>query len=295
MPAYEWLGKNRYFEVLSALSRENRSDDKVLMLSEIDLSSVERLRAAREILTGTRPSYTALVVKAVALALRRHPYANRLPVRWPFWTRLVQFQESDVSVAVERDTPGFEQVAFVGTLRKADSKDLAAIHHELRGLTRITPESCAPLRNFKWMIERLPARLAIGLISLPRWFPKLWVEHRGGAVLISSPGKYGVDVIAAAWPWPLGFSFGFAKERPVAVHGQVVVRRTMTLTMSFDRYVMAGAPAARFMSTVQKYLEDAETYLDGCTYATIGEQMAQPTTSPVQTREASPAKHEVLP
>jgi hypothetical protein len=111
------------------------------------------------------------------------------------------------------------------------------------------------------LIQKLPCRLARWIFSLPRWFPKMWVEHRGGAVMISSPAKYGVDVMVGAWPWPLGFSFGLVKERPVALAGAVAVRPTMMLTMSFDRRLMGGAPAARFFHTVCRFLEEAETQL----------------------------------
>ena len=81
--------------------------------------------------------------------------------------------------------------------------------------------------------------------------------------MISSPAKYGVDMMVGHWPWPVGFSFGLVKERPVAVDGQVLARPTMTLIMSFDRRLMAGAPAARFFNAVAQALETAESTLTG--------------------------------
>ncbi len=86
----------------------------------------------------------------------------------------------------------------------------------------------------------------------------MWVEHRGGAAVVSSPGKYGVDAIAGTWPWPIGFSFGYVKDRPVAANGKTLVRPTMIVTMSFDRRLMGGAPAARFFATVCRLLENAD-------------------------------------
>ena len=80
--------------------------------------------------------------------------------------------------------------------------------------------------------------------------------------MISSPAKYGVDIMVGAWPWPLGFSFGLVKERAMALKGEVVVRPTMALTMSFDRRLMGGAPAARFFRSVCDLLEDAEQTLE---------------------------------
>lgn len=261
MHEFTTLRHSRFFRILHGLNKENMSDNKVAMLSEVDMSAVERLRKQTESQTGIRPSYTAMVVKAVSLALRRHPHANRIPVGFLGWRRLIQLHIVDMTVAVERDLPGIEQGVFAATIRHTDEKDLAVLTRELRDLANATPETCSRWRQFKWIVEHLPAPLALWVLSVPRWFARLWVEHRGGAVMISSPAKYGVDVMVGAWPWPLGFSFGFVKERPVVVDHQVVVRPTMTLTMSFDRRLMAGAPAARFFQTVCENLEKAEVIL----------------------------------
>jgi 2-oxoacid dehydrogenases acyltransferase (catalytic domain) len=261
MSEYSLAPKSPFFEVLDGLNRENKSDNKVAMISEIDMSSAQRLRRRLEDETRTRPSYTALVTKAVSLALCRHPHANRIPVRGLFRRRVIQLQHVDMTIAVERDFPGVEQGVFAGTIRQTDEKDLVAITRDLRDLADATPETCERWRLFKWIVEKFPARLALWLVSLPRYSPRLWIEHRGGAAMISSPAKYGVDLMVAAWPWPLGFSFGFVKERAVVVDGAVIARPTMTLTMSFDRRLMAGAPAARFFETICTFLTEAETYL----------------------------------
>ena len=79
--------------------------------------------------------------------------------------------------------------------------------------------------------------------------------------MISSPAKYGIDMLVGNWPWPIGFSFGLVKERPIVVDGVVVARPTMMLIMSFDRRLMAGAPAARFFSAVGGCLQSAESSL----------------------------------
>lgn len=259
MNAWVSLSRNRYFEVLGAMNAENRSDCKVGMLSEVDLSGVERVRSALRHADGNKPSYTSFVALAVAKVLREQPHANRISVEWPFWMRIVQLRDVHLSIAVERDQPGIEQAVFVGTIRDTDRKDLIEITRELRSLASATPQNCPRWRTFSWIVERLPCWMSRWLLSMPRWFPGMWVEHRGGAAMISSPAKYGVDVMMGAWPWPLGFSFGYVKERPVAVDGAVVVRPTMTLTMSFDRRLMGGAPAARFFNRVVQILERADT------------------------------------
>lgn len=258
MSDFKILGKNRFFEVLGSLNVENHGDNKVAMLSEIDMSSVERLRVKNARLAGVKPSYTAFVAKAVSLSLREQPHANRIAIEFPFWKRIVQLNDVHMTVAVERDQPDLEQAVYAGTIRHTDKLDLTAITRELQALAQATPETSERWRKLKWIVEKLPCWLARRVLSIPRWSPSLWIEHRGGAVMISSPAKYGVDIMVGAWPWPLGFSFGLVKQRPLAVGGEVVVRQTMMLTMSFDRRLMGGAPAARFFRTVCDHLENAE-------------------------------------
>ncbi len=261
MSAWTVVPKSPYFNVSDGLDRENRSDNKIAMLAELDMSSAERLREAVKTESGVKPSYTALVAKAVSLALRRHPHANRILVGPRFWSRVIQLTDVDTTVAVERDLPGQEQAVFAGTIRGTDFKDLATLTNELRELADVTPETSARLRQFKWIVEKLPRPLVFFVLGLPRLMASMWVEHRGGAVLISSPAKYGVDIMSGAWPYPLGFSFGKVKPRPVVIDNEVVARPTMWLTMSFDRRLMAGAPAARFFSSVCAFLSDAEDVL----------------------------------
>lgn len=260
MKKYSVVRTSPYFRVADGLNRENRANFKVGMVSELDMSSANDLRDQVKIATGIKPSYTALVMKAVALALRAHPYTNRIPTGL-IRHRTVQLHDVDVSVAVERDQAGHEQAVFVGTIRKADEKDLVTITRELSSLASATPETNKRWRTFKWMVEKLPSRVAVLLASLPRWFPSLWVEHRGGTALISSPAKYGVDMMMATWSWPLGYSFGLVKDRPVVVNKEIVVRPTMTFTMSFDRRMLGGAPAARFFATACRFLQNATMWL----------------------------------
>src|SRR5262245_51970035 len=169
MKNYTVIKKSRYFNALGGLSRENMNDAKVAMSSEIDLTSAERVRQSIEESVGVKPSYTALVTKAVSLALREQPHANRVPVGPWFWTKVLQLNTIDVSVMVERDVPGDEQAAFAATIRDTDKKDLATLTRELRELANATPETSARWRQFKWIVENLPNKLAVWTLSVPRW------------------------------------------------------------------------------------------------------------------------------
>lgn len=263
--AYTIEPKNRYFEAIRAVAEyEIRPGNTVMFLSEVDLTEVERVRARAT--AGRRPSYTAFVVKAVAMALRDFPYANRRVCRRPWLPfsgpRLQQFHQSDVAVACERDIPGAESIAFLDVLRDADRLSLAEITEALHHLAVCDPSTNKQWREFSTLVARLPSWLSTLLIRLPCLVPSLWAEYRGGAVLVSSPAKYGVDVVAGTWTHPLGVSFGIARRRPVVRGEAIMACPTFTLTLSFDRRVMAGAQAARFFRQIVERLENAETEME---------------------------------
>lgn len=255
------LPKNAYFEAnRSIVEYEIRPAHTVTFVSEVDLTEVEAMRKAS---TGVRrPSYTAFVAKAIALALKEFPYANRRVVRrpwWPFGKRLQKFTHIDIAVAAERDMPGVEFCAFADIIRDAETRSLDELTAWLHELATCDASTNKQWREFSGLITKLPRWLSATLIRMPCWFPGLWVKYRGGAVLISSPAKYGVDSVLTTWTWPLGFSFGLVKERPIVVDGQLVVRPTFNLTLNFDRRVMAGAQGARFFKRVVDVLTHAQS------------------------------------
>lgn len=261
MPDFRFLPRNHFFEVVGGIMFENHGDNKVGMLSEIDMTQCIALREAIFRETGQKPSYTACVTRAVALALKTHPYANRITLEVPFFKRIVQLDQINITVAVERDKPGLEQATYAGTIVRTDELSLTDLNNELKRIANVEGEHGERWELFKKIVTKLPAPLARFILRFPRLWPSLWIEHRGGPAMISSPAKYGVDMLVGNWPWPLGISFGLVKDRPRVVDGELTIRPTMMLTMSFDRRIMAGAPAARFFNTLSTLLESAQTSL----------------------------------
>lgn len=251
---------------VSIVEYESRRVVGANFFSEVDLTQIERIRT-REGLTGAsrRTPYTAFVVKAVAKALSDFSYANaRIFPRFAcglFGRTLVRFKKVDVAVAAERNQPGLEAIAFCDVLRSADQMPLTGISEWLSALANADANSNKQWSDFNRTIKSLPRWLAALMIRMPCYFPSMWTKYRGGSVLVSSPGKYGVDMIGATWVWPLGVSFGVVRERPVVSGGQIIASPTFTLTLSFDRRMLAGAPAARFFRRIVVILENAETEL----------------------------------
>lgn len=261
--AYTIEPRNKFFGAIRAVAEfEVRPGPTYTFVSQVDLTEIEAVRRAAG---KPAPSYTAFVAKAVALALREFPYANRRVCRPPsrLWlvTRLQTFKRCDIAVASERDVPGAESVAFYDVFRDVDQQSLQALTQGLRELATSDIETNAQWRSFSSLVTRLPQWLSTLLIRLPYFFPRLWLRYRGAAVLISSPAKYGVDAVMASQSFPLAVAFGLAKLRPVVRGDQVVPCMTFTLSVNVDRRIMAGAKSARFYKRIIELLEQATTTL----------------------------------
>lgn len=244
--------------VCSIVRRELHPRAAVSFFNEVDLTAVDRLRRSQP--EGERIPYNAYLTRAVARAMREFPYANRMIApRWLSFmrrARTVQFESVDIGFAVERELPDSPPIAFVDIIRDADTLSLEEITGWLKQLRTADLDNNSQWRSFYRIITTLPRHLASFLIGLPVRSTDLWRKYRGGPVLISCPAKYGVDMVATTWSWPLGVSIGMVRERPIVRAGEIVVAPTAMLTLVFDRRVMAGAQAARFFKRLTELMED---------------------------------------
>jgi len=255
------LRPNRIAQAFWTLNREMTPANKASFHREIDATAMDRLR--REILgaESVKPSYTALVIKAATIALREYPYANRAILGFPGFRRIVQFHNMDITVAIEKQVPQAEAVVLADTILAADSKSLGQITRELQHSLNADAEENPRWKLFFTLLSRLPVCLSRWILRSPRYLPGQWVKHRGNACFVNSPAKYGIDFVVADMVWPLTVMFGWVKERPIAIAGQVEVRKTMPLSIIFYRRIMAGAPAAKFFNRLAEILEIADTEL----------------------------------
>lgn len=239
-------------------SREMNPAHSVVFTKEVDARIIEGIRQGSK----TRPSYTAFVAKALAIALCEFPYANRRLFWSPLWPfcRLVQaFQGVDIGVACEKGDATRPTETFLDVMRGAETRTLGDMTVWLRALAQSGPATNGQWRTFLRLVYHFPSPLTFFLASvLPTWVPSLWARYRGGAAFISSPAKYGIDRVTATWSAPVCVSFGLVRERPIARDGRVIAAPTFDLVMSFDRRIMAGAQAARFFARMVQLLERAD-------------------------------------
>lgn len=169
---------------------------------------------------GTKPTVSDVLTKVCAAALMRHRAVNA-----HFTGDSVQrFPAADVGIAV-----AIADGLIVPVIRSAE---------------RLTIGEVAAARA--------------DLVERARSGKLKQADLEGGTFTISNLGMYGVERFVAVLNPPQAaiLAVGAAEERPVAVDGEVLIRPTMTMTLTCDHRSIDGATASEFLRTVKTLLEE---------------------------------------
>lgn len=186
--------------------------------------SADALVVAREQLKtgGIKVSFNDFVIRACALALRHHPEVNS--GYHSSNASIIRFKTIDISIAVS-----MEAGLITPIIRHADYKNLGEISAEMKNLAERA-------RQGKLVRE----------------------EYMGGSFSISNLGMYGIsDFVAVINPPQAAIlAVGGIEEKAIVKQGNLAVGKTMHLTLSGDHRVIDGVNGAKFLKTLQKYLEN---------------------------------------
>jgi len=83
-------------------------------------------------------------------------------------------------------------------------------------------------------------------------------EMEGATFTTSNLGMYGIEEFTAIINPPNAciLAIGAIRDVPVVKNGMIVPGKRMRLTLSCDHRIVDGATGARFLKTVQQYLEE---------------------------------------
>ncbi len=192
--------------------------------SDVNMKRAIEFRSALNATEDVKISYTDIIVKAAAIALRRNPKVNS---SWAGDT-IIQHGSIHVGIAVALDDGLITPV-----IRDADAKGLAQISAEAKDLA-----SRARERKLK---------------------PE---EYAGGTFTISNLGMFDVENFAAIINPPEAgiLAVGSIMEMPVVEERQIVIGQRMKITLSCDHRVIDGAVGAQFMSDLKNILENPATF-----------------------------------
>src|SRR2546421_7476657 len=191
---------------------------QVTLSTEVDVSALVQLR--EELKQQFALTYTDLVVKAVARAVKGYPRLNA----WIEGEQIRLVPAIHIGVAVALD-----EGLIVPVVRDADRRSLREIAQETQRLALCAREG-----------------------TLTR------EEVMGSTFSVTNLGMYGIDAFTPIINPPESAILGVGRiyEKLVRDPQRAERRQVMTLSLTFDHRAVDGAPAAAFLQTIGKHLEN---------------------------------------
>lgn len=192
---------------------------------EVDMDNAMASRSVINSLPDTKVSFNDMVIKAVAMALKKHPKVNS---QWKDEATVLH-HHVHIGVAVAVD-----EGLVVPVLKFADSLSLSQIGANVKDLaSRSRSKKIQPS------------------------------EMEGSTFTISNLGMFGIESFTSIINQPNSaiLSVGAIVEKPVVKNGQIVVGNTMKLTLACDHRTVDGATGAEFLQTLRHYIENPVTML----------------------------------
>ncbi|WP_310992814.1 pyruvate dehydrogenase complex dihydrolipoamide acetyltransferase [Aequorivita marina] len=190
---------------------------------ELDMDHAIAAREAINAAPDVKISFNDMVIKACAMALRKHPQVNS---QWtPEVTKIAKHIHIGVAVAVDEGL-------LVPVLKFADQMTFSQIGGNVK-------ELAGKARNKKITPQ----------------------EMEGSTFTVSNLGMFGIDEFTSIINQPNSaiLSVGTIVQKPVVKNGQIAVGNTMKVTLACDHRTVDGATGAKFLQTVRQYIENPVT------------------------------------
>ncbi len=195
------------------------------LVIEVTMDEAMKSRAVINSVPDTKVSFNDMVIKASALALKKHPKINS---QWSADAITINYHVNiGVAVAVEDGL-------VVPVLPFTDGMSLSQIGASVRDLA--------------------------GRAKNKKLLP---TEMEGSTFTISNLGMFGITEFNSIINQPNSaiLSVGAIVEKPVVKNGQIVVGNTMMLSLACDHRTIDGATGAQFLQTLKQYIENPVTML----------------------------------
>ena len=211
--------------IAKRLSESKFSAPHYYLAVEFDMDNSIEFRKQFNSIPNTKISFNDIVVKACALALRKHPQVNS---QW-FEDRMKLNNHVHIGVAV-----AVEDGLVVPVVKFANEQTL--------------PQIGAAIKDFA------------GRARNKKLTPD---EMEGSTFTISNLGMFGIESFTSIINQPNSaiLSVGTIVQKPVVKEGQIVVGNTMKLTLACDHRTVDGATGSAFLQTLKEYIENPVTML----------------------------------
>ena len=211
--------------IAKSLSASKFNAPHYYLTIEINMENAIASRKNINELPDTKVSFNDMVVKACAMALRKHPQVNTQ------WTDAATRYAKHISVGVAVAVP---DGLVVPVLPFTDQMSLTQIGAKVKDLA-------GKARNKKLTPQ----------------------EMSGSTFTVSNLGMFGIQEFTSIINQPNSsiLSVGAIVEKPIVKDGQIVVGNTMKVTLACDHRTVDGATGAQFLQTLKQYIENPVTML----------------------------------
>lgn len=215
-------------KIAEKMQRSKRNIPHFTYVEEIDVTDLEALRLllnAQYASERGKLTFLPFIARAMVLALNKFPQINAtFDEEAGIITR---YAGVHLGIATQTDNG-----LLVTVLRHAESRDLWANAREISRLAKAARDGQAAREELSGSTITLTSLGALGgIVSTP---------------VINHPevGIVGVNRLI---------------EKPVVLNGQIVIRKTMNLSSSFDHRIVDGMQAAQFIQMIKTLLEAPAT------------------------------------
>ncbi len=211
--------------IAKSLGNSKFSAPHYYLTLEVDMENAMTSRKQINAIPDIKVSFNDMVVKACAMALRKHPQVNTQ------WSDDVIKIAKHISIGVAVAVP---DGLLVPVLPFTDQMSLTQIGQNVRSLAGKAKDK-----------KLTPA------------------EMSGSTFTVSNLGMFGITSFTSIINQPNSaiLSVGAIVEKPVVKEGQIVVGHTMTVSLACDHRTIDGATGAAFLQTLKVYLENPVTML----------------------------------
>ena len=194
---------------------------------EINMDKAIEARKEMNSVPDTKVSFNDMVIKAVAVALRKHPQVNSS------WAGDKIVHHGNINVGVAVAVPDGLVVPVLKNTDYMNYNEISAAVKDMAGRAKT---------------KALKAN-----------------EMEGSTFSVSNLGMFGIETFTSIINQPNSaiLSVGAIIEKPIVKNGQIVVGNTMKLSLACDHRVIDGATGAQFLQTLRTYLESPLTLLLG--------------------------------
>lgn len=218
--------------------------------TEVDMSAVKLARHQHRA-RGEQVGTVAILAKATALAIRKHPDAN-VVIDHGFFPRARRLPSIDCKIVVDREIAAARSVAGA-IITGADAMALGTIQQTIERYRHEPAETIPELRQLM-AFQRLPVWLGRTLHRTASRSLRMRAKMEGSYALTS----IGHQPVTAAYPAianTLSFVAGGIFDRVVVRDGEPAVRPMMQFTLAFDHAAMDASLAMEVLCEAKQLLE----------------------------------------